>query len=93
MKQIISKCIIILLLFGCAINTQKDSSWTAFRDDKSELIGFNDQNGKVKIEAKYVDFIIARKFDKIIAVIEENNGKNETYYLAKSGAFVKAIRS
>ena len=83
MKKIILSCILIVI--GCSINAQIDSPWTAFRDDNSELIGFKDKNGKIKIEAQYIDFTIARKFDKIIAVMEENNGKNETYYLTKSG--------
>jgi hypothetical protein len=83
MKKILLTCILIVL--GCSINTQIDSSWTAFRDDNSELIGFKDKNGKIKIEAQYIDFPIARKFDKIIAVMEEKNGKNETYYLTKYG--------
>lgn len=84
MKRIILTCILILL-FGCSINAQKDASWEAFRDDKSDLIGFRDQNDKVRIEAVYHDFTIARKFDKIVAVMEENTGNNKTYYLTKSG--------
>jgi hypothetical protein len=84
MKRTILTCILILL-FGCSINTQKNTSWEAFRDDKSDLIGFRDQNDKVRIEAVYNDFTIARKFDKIVAVMEENTGNNKTYYLTKSG--------
>lgn len=83
MKKIILTCVLIVL--GCSINTQIDGLWTAFRDDNSERIGFKDKKGTIKIKAKYIDFTIARKFDKIIAVMEENNGKNETYYLTKSG--------
>lgn len=84
MKRIVLTCI-VTLLFGCSINAQRDASWVAFRDDKSELMGFRDQKGKVRIEAVYNDFTIARKFDKIVAVMEENTGNNKTYYLTKSG--------
>ncbi|MCJ7773040.1 MAG: hypothetical protein MUP22_07900, partial [Desulfobacterales bacterium] len=45
-------------------------------------------NGKIRIEPKFMGFTIARKFDKIIAVMEQNNGKHEAYYLTKSGGIV-----
>ena len=48
-------------------------------------MGFKDQNGSVRIEPKYMGFTIARRFDKIMAVMEQNNGQYETYYLTKSG--------
>lgn len=86
MKQIILTCIFILI--GCSIYTQEDSSWTAFWNYDSELMGFKDQNGNIRIEPKYMGFTIARKFDKIITVMEQNNGKYETYYLTKSGKIV-----
>jgi hypothetical protein len=86
MKQIILACTFILL--GCSIYTKEDSSWTAFRDDATELIGFKGQDGNIKIEPKYTGFTIARKFDKIIGVTEEKNGKHENYYLTKSGKIV-----
>lgn len=73
---------------GCSINPQTDDSWTAFRDEHSERIGFKDQKGRIRIEARYHDFIIAGKFDSIMAVMEEDGGKNETYYLTKSGKTV-----
>ena len=84
MKRIILTCI-MLLLFGCSINAQKDTSWVTFRDEKTGLVGFRNHNGKVRIEAVYNDFTIARKFDKIVAVMEENTGKSKPYYLTKSG--------
>lgn len=83
MKRIAIIC--LFLLIGCSITAREDSSWTAFSDEDSDLIGFKDQNGKVRIEAKYTGFTTAKKFDKIIAVMEDNNGKNETCYLTKSG--------
>lgn len=84
MKRIILTCV-MLLLFGCSINTQKDNSWVTFRDEKTGLVGFRDQNNKIRIEAVYNDFTIARKFDKIVAVMEENKENNKTGYLTKSG--------
>jgi hypothetical protein len=83
MKQTLLMCFFILI--GCSINTQEDSSWTAFWNNDSGLMGFKDINGKIRIEPKYTGFTTAKKFDKIIAVMEENNGKNETFYLTKSG--------
>lgn len=84
MKRIVLTCI-LLLLFGCSINAQKDTSWVTFRDDRTGLVGFRDQNNKIRIEAVYNDFTIARKFDKIVAVMEEKKGDHKTCYLTKSG--------
>jgi len=86
MKQIVLTCIFILI--GCSIYIQEDSSWTAFWNDDSTLIGFKDQNGHTRIEPKYMGFTTARKFDKIIAVMEQSNSKHDTYYLTKTGKIV-----
>ncbi|MBI5578023.1 MAG: WG repeat-containing protein [Deltaproteobacteria bacterium] len=82
MQQILLICTFIM--FGCSKYPQNDSSWIAFWNDNSELMGFKDQNGKIRIEPKYTGFTTARIFDKIIAVMEEKNGRHETYYLTKS---------
>lgn len=87
MKKII--CIGILILSGCAIHAQTDGSWAAYRDERSDLIGYKDQDGHVRIEARYTDFAVAGKFDKIIAVREERDGQAEVYYLTKSGRKVQ----
>jgi hypothetical protein len=86
MKQIVLIC--ILLLSGCSIFIQEDRSWTAFWNDDSTLIGFKDQKGRIRIEPKYMGFTAARKFHKIIAVMEQRNSKQETYYLTKTGKIV-----
>jgi hypothetical protein len=78
----------IFIIIGCSIYIQKDSSWTAFWNDDSTLIGFKDQDGKTRIEPKYTGFTTARKFDKIIAVMDQDNGKHVMYYLTKSGKIV-----
>lgn len=83
MKKIIF--IWMFILVGCSINSQTDDSWTAFRDEHSERIGFQDPKGRIRIEARYRDFIIAAKFDRNMAVMEDNQGKSETYYLTRSG--------
>jgi hypothetical protein len=72
----------VALLFGCSINCHKDAPLSVFRDDQSGLIGFKDQNGRIRIDAAYTNFTTVRKFDKIVAVMKENN---ETYYLTKCG--------
>jgi hypothetical protein len=71
------------------INAQADHSWTAFISEDSGLTGFKDQNGRIRIKPKFAGFTIAKKFDKIIAVMEEKNGKNELYYFTKSGKIVQ----
>jgi hypothetical protein len=86
MKKIVLTCIFILV--GCSIYIQEDSSWTAFWNADSTLIGFKDQKGNIRIEPQYMNFTSARKFEKIIAVMEENNSKQETYYLTKSGKII-----
>ncbi|MDY6856754.1 MAG: WG repeat-containing protein [Thermodesulfobacteriota bacterium] len=47
-------------------------------------MGFKEQNCNIKIEPKYMGSTITKKIDKIIAVMKQNNGTNETYYPTKS---------
>ncbi|MBP1711791.1 MAG: hypothetical protein H6Q49_1993, partial [Deltaproteobacteria bacterium] len=82
-KQII--LIFTFLLFACPIYAQADHSWTAFLNEDTGLVGFKDQHGRIRIKPKYSGFTTAKKFDKIIAVMAEKNGKNEFYYLTKAG--------
>jgi WG containing repeat len=86
MRLIILTCIFFLI--GCSINSKNGSYWTAFWNEDSGLLGFKDKNGQIKIEPKYTGFTTAKKFDKIIAVMEVNNDQSETYYLTKSGRSV-----
>ncbi len=86
MKKIILAC--ILLLVGCSIYAQEHSSWAVFWNDDSTLIGFKDQNGHVRIEPRYTGFTTARKFEKIIAVMEQTSSKQTMFYLTKSGKIV-----
>jgi hypothetical protein len=83
-KQTILICFLILI--GCSANTSPEGTWTASRGDDSDTVEFRDEKGKLKTEIKdSAGFIVAKKFDKIIAVMEEKNGKYESYYLTKTG--------
>ncbi|MEE9911627.1 MAG: WG repeat-containing protein [Deltaproteobacteria bacterium] len=77
--------IFFFILGGCSPNTPEDGSWTAFWNDDAGLMGFKDQNGKIRIEPRYTGFTTAKKFDSIVAVMEEKDGRTEIYYLTKSG--------
>jgi hypothetical protein len=80
------KITLIILLFSSIIVVAQDNdSWTAFWNQDTTLIGFKDQNGEIKVEPRFMGFTIARKFDNIIAVMEDNNGSYEAYHLTKSG--------
>ncbi|MEP5236709.1 MAG: WG repeat-containing protein, partial [Cyclobacteriaceae bacterium] len=74
-----------LLLFGQLAFAQNSEVWTSFWDKESDLMGFKNSKGEIMIEPKFMGFTIAKSFDNIIAVMEEDNGKYETYYLTKSG--------
>ncbi|MBU3926348.1 MAG: hypothetical protein KKB74_00975 [Bacteroidetes bacterium] len=80
------KIILIFLLFVTFIsNAQDNQLWFAFWDSDTTYIGFKDINGEIKIEPNLVEFTTARKFDKIMAVIEDDNGNYKKYYLTKNG--------
>lgn len=72
-----------LTLFG-----QSNDTWTSFWNEDTTLLGYKDKNGVVKIEPKFTDYGCANKFDNIIAVTEEVNGKWNSYYLTKSGKII-----
>jgi len=77
------------ILFGLILSVVMlvaNEPWFAFTDDtEKELIGYKDKNGTVKIEPIFISFLIAQRFDNIIAVIEDKNETYEKYYLLKSG--------
>ncbi len=69
------KIILILLLFvTITSNAQDNQLWFAFWDSDTTYIGFKDINGEIKIEPNLVGFTTAKKFDKIMAVIEDDDG-------------------
>ncbi|WP_343613643.1 WG repeat-containing protein [Flavobacterium sp.] len=67
---------------------QSNDIWTAFSNKDTTLVGFKDQNGVIKIEPKFTGFTTARKFENIMAVSEDENGKWKSYYLTKQGKIV-----
>ncbi len=77
--------IYISFLIVLSVQAQNTDTWIAFWDEETKLMGFKDSNGQTMIEPQFMGFTIARKFDNIIAVMQDNNGKYETYYLTKSG--------
>lgn len=67
---------------------QSDDTWTSFWNKDTTLLGYKDKNGVVKIEPKFMVFASANKFDNIIAVSEQTDGKWNRYYLTKSGKMI-----
>lgn len=86
MKRLLYICIFLFLNFSAV--AQSNDIWIAFWNKDTTKIGFKDKNGNIKIEPKFSGFTTARKFENIIAVTEEKNGKWESYYLTKSGKIV-----
>ncbi len=67
---------------------QSNDTWTSFWNKDSTLLGYKDKNNAVKIEPKFTGFTSAVKFENIIAVSEEKDGKLGSYYLTKQGRIV-----
>jgi hypothetical protein len=80
--------LLILVILNYPVFAQSNDVWTSFPNKDTTLIGFKDKNGIIKIEPKFNGFTIARKFENIIAVTEEENGKWKNYYLTKKGKIV-----
>jgi hypothetical protein len=74
-----------LLLIGQVTCAQNNEVWTSFWNEETDLMGFKNSKDEVMIEPKFMGFTIAKRFDNIIAVMEENNGVYDTYYLTKLG--------
>jgi len=81
------KKISLLLLIGFVYSAAaaQTGTWTAFYNADSTLTGYKDQSGMVKIAPKFSGLGSAYRFDHIIAVTEESNGKWQSYYLTKTG--------
>ncbi|PIB38523.1 hypothetical protein BFP75_16095 [Maribacter sp. 4G9] len=74
-----------MLLLGILAYPQDEETWMAFKNENSQLIGFQDSKGQIKIEPRFMGLTSAIKFEDIIAVMEENERGYETYYLTKTG--------
>lgn len=86
LKPIIPAC--IALLIGCSQPGQDHRSWTAFWNEDATRMGFRDPDGSTRIEPRYSGFTTARKFDDIVAVMEDHGDRQEAYYLTKSGDII-----
>jgi len=85
MKKIV---LLYTFLVSCTVFAQTSDTWTAFWNKDTTKIGFQNKNGVIKIEPKFTGFTIARKFENIIAVTEEENNKWKSYYLTKEGKII-----
>ena len=78
-------CILLFLLITTtSLFGQNNDTWTAFWNSDTTLVGYKDKNGVVKIEPKFIPLTLARKFENIIAVMDEY----ASYYLTKAGKIV-----
>ena len=80
MKPIIFTSLLILSLNSTNLLSQNKDVWSAFEDESTGLYGFKDDEGNVKVEAKFLGFMLAPKFSDIVALMEDNN---TSYYLTK----------
>ncbi len=77
-----------VLFFSCMLfysnaNGQANIDWYKFRDKKTNLLGYKNAQGQVKIQAKFGGLTDALVFRNIIAVDDEKTEKS--YYLLKNG--------
>ena len=86
MKKI--RLTLFVLFFLNKTFAQRNNTWISFWNKDSTLIGFKDKTGKIKIEPKFTRLNNAQRFDKIIGVEEEKDGKLISYYLTKSGKVI-----
>jgi hypothetical protein len=72
----------------CVLQAQSNDPWVAFYNKDTTLVGYKDMNGIVKMEPKFMGITTAKKFDKIIAVMEEADQAYRSYYVTKTGKIV-----
>ena len=79
-------CFTLLNSFG-----QSDSSWIMFIDKSTNLIGYKDQQGTIKIQPKFTFLTQQNVFRNIMPVYEQlptNGNTYLEYYLLKNGSKV-----
>jgi len=89
----ITTILALAVLIGCTdhpLPKEGKDTWTSYYNKDSTRIGFKDKNGVIKTEAKFGmpsenTVVYLCKFDDIIALGEEVDGKWESYYFTKSG--------
>ncbi|MBK7632744.1 MAG: hypothetical protein IPJ23_19070 [Ignavibacteriales bacterium] len=62
--------------------SQNKDTWSAFEDEATNFRGFKDDEGNIKVEAKFLGFMLAPKFSDIVAVMEDIK---TSYYLTRRG--------
>lgn len=82
MKPTYLIAVVLFIMLSCK---KEADTWTAFYDKDQYLIGFKDAKGNEKITPKFMGATNAKKFDHIVAVMEEHNKKWDSYYLLKNG--------
>jgi len=86
---------ILFLLFAVlssADTLAAEDVWTAFWDKENYKRGFKDVDGNIKITPKFMGMTQATEFKNIVAVMEENEGEFDAYYLLKNGDRVKEVK-
>ena len=83
------KKIIAIIFFTYALFASANTFWYSYSNEDMGAIGFKDKNGVIKIKPKFMGLTSVRKFEKIIAVMEDNNGSFDSYYLTKAGKIVQ----
>jgi hypothetical protein len=73
---------------SCSLHAQSNDTWVAFYNNDTTLVGYKDINGSVKIEPKFIDIATPKKFDKIIAAMEQVEGEYKSYYITKNKKIV-----
>ncbi len=82
-------CLFSLLMGKTALWSQRADNdvWYSFTDESEELIGYQNEQGEIKIPAMFPSFAVnAKKFENIIGLIDASNDQSyHTYYLLKDG--------
>ncbi len=81
MKQIL----VILVLSIVATTFANGQTWQVFTGDDGYSKGFMNDAGQIMIAPKFMGGTIAKKFNNIIAVMEEVKDSTVSYYLLKNG--------
>ena len=76
--------ILLLTLISYTLPGQTNDIWTAFWNKDTTLIGYKDKNNAIKIEPRFTGISNAGKFENIIGVVEEIDGRYVSYYLTKT---------
>jgi hypothetical protein len=82
MKKYIITSLLLITILSIDLFAQTNDVWKSFVDAKTGLFGYKDKDGNIKVEPKYLGFMIADKFSDITAVMEEDNS---SYYITKNG--------